>query len=146
MVLYDCGIWHRRNGCDGSRENSKSNVGRLGKSESVMPPGNERMSPKRGPFWKEMSSEPTIYFWGMLVFRGVFQSIPWFQICKRESWPTSDCKVNTISKSRRQKLRTFWESLFVQVDVWKMLMICTHEMHESNLFSSFPGKLMYVPW
>lgn len=23
----------------------------------------------------------------------------------------------------------------MQVDVWKMLMICTHEMHESNLFS-----------
>ena len=49
--------------------------------------------------------------------------------------PTSDCKVNTIFKSRRQNLRTFWECLFVKVDGWKMLMICTHEMHESNQFS-----------
>ena len=57
-------IWHRRNGCDGSRGNSKSNVGRPGKSESVMiwehqnlrfyrpSHENEQMSPKKGPFLK----------------------------------------------------------------------------------------------
>ena len=39
------------------------------------PKMSSELSPKRGPFWKEMSSEPTIYSWGYVSFSGVYFSL-----------------------------------------------------------------------